>query len=492
MSTREFKGSSLLDLVDDYVVIDLETTGLSPRHDHIIEIAALRIRNGMIADSYSSLINPEQELDPFITELTGITNEDLQDAPLIDTILPEALNFIGSDIVIAHNAHFDINFLYDASEVVLGKPFTNSFVDTLRLSRKLFPDEESHSLESLIRKFEISQTVEHRALSDAVNAHECYAFMKAYAKVHDADLTKCSESKASGKKSGPAIKPLELEKAVHTLAGIIQGIIIDESVNDMESDDLRDWCEQHDTLRCKHPFSEIIPAIENCLDSPDSRYETLLDILWLCSNYSSNSKYFNLITNSIQMLHGIFHGILSDGRISDQEILNLKNWLTEHDFLKGTYPYDEISSLLASILADQKIDDDERELLKAFFSTFIEQDSTLLLKNEQLHNLNQNYALNGICNCCPDIVVNEKCFCFTGESQKAKRSEIESIIIDHGGLFSSSVSKKVDYLIIGNNGNPCWMFSCYGRKVEKAVELRKKGHQIAIINELDFWNVLEK
>lgn len=137
---RPHKGRSLLALMDDYVVLDLETTGLDPLFDSIIEVGIVRVRNGEIIDSFDSLVNPHCDISDFISTLTGITNEQLQSAPDIDTILPAAISFIGNDVVVAHNANFDINFMYDYS-ARLGLPyFSRDFIDTMRMSRRLFPE----------------------------------------------------------------------------------------------------------------------------------------------------------------------------------------------------------------------------------------------------------------------------------------------------------------------------------------------------------------
>ncbi|MDD3364133.1 MAG: BRCT domain-containing protein [Syntrophomonas sp.] len=79
-------------------------------------------------------------------------------------------------------------------------------------------------------------------------------------------------------------------------------------------------------------------------------------------------------------------------------------------------------------------------------------------------------------------------FCFTGVSSKAKRSDIKAIVESKGGIFKNTVVKDTTYLIVGNGGNPCWVFSCYCRKVEQAVNLRKAGHGILIVHEKDFWD----
>ena len=108
---RSEKGKSLLQIVDDYVVIDLETTGLDPEYESIIEIAAMRVNGNAVVDSLSSLINPGYEIDEFITDLTGITNEMLASAPPIEDYLPEFLEFIKDSVLVGHNVNFDINFI---------------------------------------------------------------------------------------------------------------------------------------------------------------------------------------------------------------------------------------------------------------------------------------------------------------------------------------------------------------------------------------------
>ncbi len=81
-------------------------------------------------------------------------------------------------------------------------------------------------------------------------------------------------------------------------------------------------------------------------------------------------------------------------------------------------------------------------------------------------------------------------FRFTGASKNGPRKELEQIIANNGGIFKNTVTKATDYLIVGNDGNPCWAFSCYGRKVEKAIELRKSGSNMLIVHEDDFWKAL--
>ncbi len=178
--SRDSKGESLLELVADYMVVDLETTGLDPRWNDIIEIGAIRVKGGAIVDSFASLVNPGYEIDDFITELTGITNKMLSTASDIRVVLPNFLDFVGGNIVIGHNVNFDINFIYDNCVYALNRTFSNDFIDTMRLSRRLFPRNHHHRLCDLIERFNVGSTVEHRALADVIQTNQCYEYMKRY------------------------------------------------------------------------------------------------------------------------------------------------------------------------------------------------------------------------------------------------------------------------------------------------------------------------
>ena len=166
MSLREQKGKSLIDLPNNYVVFDIETTGLDPEFDEIIEIGAVKIKDGIKIDTFNSLIKPEYEIDEFITELTGITNGMVENAPSIDEVLPKFMDFIRDYIIIGHNVNFDINFIYDNLEELNIPPITNDFVDTLRISRRLIPELKHHKLSDLANYFNIDTNGSHRSLKD--------------------------------------------------------------------------------------------------------------------------------------------------------------------------------------------------------------------------------------------------------------------------------------------------------------------------------------
>lgn len=175
------KGKSLLSFPGEYVAIDIETTGLDPEFDSIIELGAVRMVDGNEASRFSSLVNPECEIDSFITSLTGITNEMLSSAPVLPDILPAFLDFVGSSIVVGHNVHFDVNFIYDACEACELPRFANDSINTIRISRRLYPTLPNHKLSTVSNFLNIQNENEHRAASDALVTAMCLEKMRDYA-----------------------------------------------------------------------------------------------------------------------------------------------------------------------------------------------------------------------------------------------------------------------------------------------------------------------
>jgi len=151
-----------------YVVFDIETTGLSVIHNKIIEIAGVRMQNGNEIDRFSSFINPHEKIPYNIQQLTNITDEMVADAPELEPTLRQFVEFIGDDILVAHNARFDIGFI-QANCKTLGMPeVQNPVLDTLELARLLHPTMKNHRLNTLADKYKVSLENHHRAIDDTI------------------------------------------------------------------------------------------------------------------------------------------------------------------------------------------------------------------------------------------------------------------------------------------------------------------------------------
>lgn len=171
--SRPNKGHSLIAAPDTYTVIDIETTGLDSRYCEIIELSALRYSNGSLVDSFTTLVKPTEPIDSFITELTGITNDLVADAPAISDAIKSFYDFVGSDILVGYNVNFDINFIYDVLQDTHSIDFTNSFVDVMRFARKLLPELKNHKLETVAAHYKVSSPA-HRSYVDCEACNTCY------------------------------------------------------------------------------------------------------------------------------------------------------------------------------------------------------------------------------------------------------------------------------------------------------------------------------
>ncbi len=154
------------DFSDEFIVFDIETTGLSPLNCKITEIGAVKVRNGEVLEVYNTFVNPETPIPPEIVELTSITDEMVADARKIDEVLPEFLSFVGDRLLIAHNANFDISFIRAAAKE-LDIPFENAYLDTVGLSRFLNKELKSHKLDVLAKHYKLGDFNHHRASDDA-------------------------------------------------------------------------------------------------------------------------------------------------------------------------------------------------------------------------------------------------------------------------------------------------------------------------------------
>lgn len=178
-TNRPGRGASVIAIPQRYCVVDIETTGLSPRWDNIIEIGAIRYVDGVEGERFQSLIQPEDceagtYVNDFIEKLTGITNDMLADAPHAVDVLPHFLDFLGDDIILGYNVSFDVNFLYDKCEVFLERTLTNHFVDVMRLAKKLCPDLPRYRLKDVAAHYDLENTQAHRALGDCETTERVY------------------------------------------------------------------------------------------------------------------------------------------------------------------------------------------------------------------------------------------------------------------------------------------------------------------------------
>ncbi len=152
----------------EFVVFDLETTGAKSPPCRITEIGAYRVKNGQVAEEFQTLVNPETAIPPFITQLTGISDQMVKNAPKFGEIAAKFLDFIGDSVLVAHNAHFDMRFLnHEIGRVYENYRVGNPSLCTVKMSRRLNPHVENHRLNTLANYYSVALVNHHRASDDA-------------------------------------------------------------------------------------------------------------------------------------------------------------------------------------------------------------------------------------------------------------------------------------------------------------------------------------
>ena len=175
---RYIDGKLLLAYPDDYTVLDIETTGLSPQNDYITEISAIKYRNNRRVDEFSSLVKPELSIPYYITRLTGINDAMVADAPAIDEVILCFMDFLADDIIAGYNVGFDLSFIAENLAGHYAKRLANDYVDVMKLAQNELPFLGRYKQTAVAEYFNIATAGAHRALVDCNICNGCYQKLK--------------------------------------------------------------------------------------------------------------------------------------------------------------------------------------------------------------------------------------------------------------------------------------------------------------------------
>ncbi len=174
-------------MLKSYIAFDLETTGLSPEENEIIEIGALKVRDGKVEQRFIEFIRPVESISSAITKLTGISNDMVEHAKPRQEVIPQFLEFCGEDILIGHNVIFDYSFV-KINALAQGMDFERTGIDTLKIARKVHKEMDSKSLGNLCQHYNIENSAAHRAYHDALATAKLYQTLSHYFEKNDPKL----------------------------------------------------------------------------------------------------------------------------------------------------------------------------------------------------------------------------------------------------------------------------------------------------------------
>lgn len=176
----------------------------------------------------------------------------------------------------------------------------------------------------------------------------------------------------------------------------------------------------------------------------------------------THSSFYTDVTLTVQVMMGIIQGISGDGKVNEKEAEELRIWMSQHESLRGNYPYDKVFASLENVLADGILTKEEEQSLLSLFK----------------------YCTRPEKGDCADAVdLNGKCCCLTGNFTHGSKAEVEAFIHSRGGTCAETVTKSVHYVIVGGIKSGAWAYGNYGTKVKKAREMQAKGSKIKILEE---------
>ena len=279
MREREGKGSSAGKHMDDYSVVDLETTGIFLSSAHIIEISALKVRDNQVVEEFSTLVNPHCHIPKEATEINHISDEMVKDAPDLDDVIDRFIQFLGNDVIVGYNnAGFDINMIYDSLMNLRSIPFSNDYIDILHSARRCLSALENHKLETVSKYYGVDTFGEHRALKD------CYLTKDCYDRLFN-DFGEDAFVKSMRSQGHHTVQFSTETIALQELQRLLEEIIADGTISFVEFSELKDWMESHSDLQGNYPFDRVFNELDIVLADGKVTAEELEELQVLFSDY---------------------------------------------------------------------------------------------------------------------------------------------------------------------------------------------------------------
>lgn len=417
-------------------------------------------------------INPEDGFDENCIRIHGITNEKIKNEPNFSKIWGKVEPYFTNSIIIGHNvAAADISaLLKNCNRYKINLPEIH-YICTLDLAKEYIPPYKikDYSLSTLCKHFGVDIDDCHNAFDDAC---ACVDLFKAMVEIYDIDIDTHIKTflPHKTKEYVQYISSPMIRKSIIDFYGTIRGIAIDKIIVPEECAYIHQWREENLKYSEQKEISDIIKVIDKILEDGVIDDEEMRELM------TTVEEYFNQITASpitlaTQVLNGILKGISIDNEISTIEGINLRKWMYENNYLKGYYPFDQIMSVLDCVLEDNIITKEESDSMVCVIKSLLEPVQEL---QEQINSVRGKHV------------------CLSGIFSHGQKSDVEKFIIQDGGLIDSSIKKTTDILLIGDSECQAYAFGNYGTKVQKAIDYSKKGYDIKIIKESDYFSDKEE
>lgn len=413
-------------------------------------------------------INPEDGFDDFCIKIHGITKDKVKDERTFPEVWKEIEKYFTNAVIIGHNvAGADLDALVKAlKRYDLDIPVFY-YICTLDLAREYVPSYEvpNYSMSTLCEYFGVEIDSEHNAFDDAC---ACADLFKAIVEKYDIDVNKIKatryyadeEKEFSLYMANPMVR-----KSISEFYGVIRGFSIDNEISAEEIKYITDWKKEYSVYSNQKDIAAIISVIDKILADGKITLDEIIELQGVVKAYLDIVSTSH-VTLATQILDGILRGITVDGKITESECKNLRQWLYDNIYLSDHFPFNKAMEILDKVLEDSIITKEESEYINSMI-------------NEMLNPVD---SLKEVVNS-----VDGKHVCLSGNFSYGQKSDVEKYVVEKGGIIDSTVKKTTDILMIGNCECQAYSNGTYGTKVKKAIEYNEKGCNIKIIKESDFF-----
>lgn len=444
----------------DYVVLDLENPNF--RQNSVCAIGVILVRDNKVIEKKYSLINPDDTFDRINMDITKIAPHMVKDSPTLPEYWPEIEELLTDNIIIGHNITYDLRVISKSLQRYSISPPDFKYMCTLSLSRKHLKL-PSYKLENIAKKLHIIYNP-HNAIEDARAAYELFEYINRHNKIPVTESKHYHYVPKVVEKYDP-----KLSTNINNLYGMLRVIIFEEYMTEAQFALFEEWYYQNRQFNQYLIFHKINLELKRIIENghmTGTDKKTLVDIV----DFVPVSSIYTRQTLKIQVLQGIIKAITADGKVTIEEMTNLKEWLKRNTSLRGSYIYDKILKITNTTLKQSFITYEEQEKLSEQLKELI----TPIKKTDE------------------DITLKNKTFCLSGEFEHGNKEKITRILQKEGCQAKTSVSGKVDYLFVGDFGSPAWKYGNIGGKIVKAQKIQDNGGKIKIISEKNLFKILNK
>lgn len=269
------------------------------------------------------------------------------------------------------------------------------------------------------------------------------------------------------------------DKDINVFLGFIEGLILDDNINEKEVLSLQHWMESNAAVYCNFPFDLIVKNITNLFDDKGKviaeKKVNFLDVLHIFIS----RNFYKKNTSDVQRLHGLLAGIICDGTINDVELKTLNQWLKDHDYLENDVFFQEIYTALRPVRTKTELSEHDVSHIFKHIQRYVDVENHGVLRTILNNHDNPDFYHGA-------LQLENALYCFTGSSSRFKKSDWKNLIQNNGAKFTDDMTTTVNYLVICNKGNSAWVHKSYGRKFEQAKKWQSQGFDIKIITEDDF------